>query len=715
MTIRELFVYLGFDVDTSGAEKMEKSVENVKKRQESMVSSFIKGQMIYDAGKKVISEAFNFVKDSVVGATAEVERYRVALGTMIGDQEKANEIIHNLDYSKTGISDLYGTTNVVGGLQNLVTFGMEAEKASDDLIRLGDIAQGNSEAFVSMSQNLGQIFATGKATSMDLKQFASRGFDVVGELAKIEGKSREEIEKAGIGYEEVKKALDSLTNAGGKYHGMMSKQMDTLGGVIKQFESFKMAVAESIGFAINEPLKDLLKTILEIGRNGQEAFVNKFVGALKVVLHWIHQVVISFEIIKMRIEESGDKFNGLAKLIKSVFSVVGKIIEGLIPILTDIILLVLSVASTIGNFLAPIIQSVGKIIEKILPIIRNIISVVSKIIESIFPILTDDLSIVGKIIEGIIPFIEGIGKIIEWLTPILIFVISIVMKIINVLRNIFAPVVRMVESIIMDVISQFDNWILAVENAIQFFQNAVNVIKSIWEGIKNFFNSLWEGLSAIFLTAISNISNNIINKFNALKNFLVDIWNALKGGPQAFVDFIAGIFHAVVDTIKSIFEAVKNFFVSFWEALKAGPQALADFITGIFTNMFDGIRQKLFGFIDSVKEGWAKVKGIVGGAWDSAVNFVTGGKDKGKGSSKDKALTKSVETAVGNTSTYYGAQSSSNTINAPTTMNITVPQGTSAEQSQAIAEQVKYAYNNQLAYAINSSRSNIPSPERRRY
>lgn len=691
MTIRELFVYLGFDVDTSGAEKMEKSVENVKKRQESMVSSFIKGQMIYDAGKKVISEAFNFVKDSVVGATAEVERYRTTLGTMIGDQEKANKIIHDLDYSP--VSDFYGTANAIGGLQSLVTYGLGAEEASDNLSRLGDIAQGDSEAFNSMAQNLGQIFATGKASSMDLKQFANRGFDVVGELARIEGKSREEIEKAGIGYKEVKKALDSLTSAGGKYEGMLSKQMNTLGGVLKQFQSFKAATAEGIGNAINEPLKDLLKTILDIARAGQEAFIDKFAGALKVVIHWIHQIVISFELIKMRLAESGSQFNGLKAVAKSVFGTIAKVIDRLIPIITNVISIVIKLANDFGSVLAPVLGIIGNHIFYFISKFENLVSFIDKF-----------LPLISALTAGFITLTAVIKA-----QQIATTLMTTAQKLLNITMaaNPVGLIIAGVVALITLLVSLYHN----CEPFRKFVDN-------LWESIKAFFAWFIDGAKNTIDSIVSffkGLIDTIKSIFEAVKEFFSAFWEAIKAAPIAYVNFIAGIFHAVVDTIKTIFEAVKNFFVSFWEALKAGPQALADFITGIFTNMFDGIRQKLFGFIDSVKEGWAKVKGIVGGAWDSAVNFVTGGKDKGKGSSKDKALTKSVETAVGNTSTYYGAQSSSNTINAPTTMNISVPQGTSAEQSQAIAEQVKYAYNNQLAYAINSSRSNIPSPERRRY
>jgi hypothetical protein len=297
--------------DTKPVENLGKAVDSTKQKTESLTAAFMKANLIMSAVSKGIGAAFSFIRDSVIGATAETERYRVTLGTMIGDQEKANKIIHDLDYGEgmfagSKISDFYGTANAIGGLQNMVTFGMEAEKAGDILTRIGDIAQGNTEAFVSMSNNMGQVFAKGKADATDLKQFVMQGFDVGGEVAKQSGKSRDEIEKAGVTYEQTAGALRALTSEGGKYNGMLAKQMNTLGGVLKQFSSLKAATAEAIGTGISDNLKELLKYILEIGRAGQESFVNVFVKALNEVIHWIWQIIIMWKVLGYRIADMGD-------------------------------------------------------------------------------------------------------------------------------------------------------------------------------------------------------------------------------------------------------------------------------------------------------------------------------------------------------------------------------------------------------------------------
>jgi hypothetical protein len=71
--------------------------------------------------------------------------------------------------------------------------------------------------------------------------------------------------------------------------------------------------------------------------------------------------------------------------------------------------------------------------------------------------------------------------------------------------------------------------------------------------------------------------------------------------------------------------------------------------------------------------------------------------------------------AVGQTSNYaYTATGGTSTVNARTSINVNVPQGTSREQSEAISRQIDARFQTMLAGSINSGRANIPSPEARR-
>jgi hypothetical protein len=189
------------------------------------------------------------------------------------------------------------------------------------------------------------------------------------------------------------------------------------------------------------------------------------------------------------------------------------------------------------------------------------------------------------------------------------------------------------------------------------------------------------------------------------------VWNTLKGW-----------FSGLVEDIKSIWNGIVGFFSGLWEAIMQGPAAAIEYIKNAFFGLFNSIQEKLFGFINKIREGWESVKSFFGDISGGVVNFFTGGDSRsgGNGSQMQPAYAGGSQAAmarsVGPTSNYaYTSTGGSSTVNAQTSINVNVPQGTSREQSEAIARQVSAQFDARLADSINSSRANIPSPEVRRH
>jgi phage-related protein len=398
-----LITLLGFKVDDSGREQYNKGIDQTKQRQQSLAASFLKANLIMSAASRVMGAAFGFIRDAVIGTTAEIERYRVTLGTMMGDQEKANKIIHDLDYGVglfqgSKISDFYGTASAIGGLEHMVTFGMQAEEAGEILTRLGDIAQGNSEAFVSMSHTMGKVFANGKADAITLKQFMMQGFDVIGEVQKQTGKSREELQKAGVTYEQTAKALRALTSEGGKYNGMLAKQSNTLGGILKQYASFKAILAEAIGTGISDELKELLKYILQIGKAGQENFVGVFVGALKEVIHWIFQIIIMWKVLCFRIADMGDALAPVKQFFSGLKDAAGDVLTGIMILAVELGKLIVAAFKPVQAFASPIIKEFGATA-------KDVFTAIAKFIRPLIPLAERSagfFGVLGKAVAGLI-------------------------------------------------------------------------------------------------------------------------------------------------------------------------------------------------------------------------------------------------------------------------------------------------------------------------
>jgi tape measure domain-containing protein len=602
-----LVTLLGFKVDDSGREQYNKGIDQTKQKQQSFIASFLSANLIMSAVSRGIGAAFGFIRDSVIGATAETGRYRVALGAMIGDQEKANKIIHDLDYSP--VSDFYGTANAVGGLQGMVTFGMQSEEASEMLTRLGDIAQGNSEAFVSMSNNMGQVFAKGKADATDLKQFVTQGFDVVGEVAKQSGKSRAEIEKAGVTYEQTAAALKSLTSEGGKYHAMLSKQMNTLGGVLKQFASLKAATAEAIGAGVSDDLKELLKYILEIGRAGQDAFAGTFIAAIKQVIHWIWQIIIMWEVLGFRLSDMGDALAPVKGFFTSLRDVAGDVLTGIMKLVVALGKGFLALAIPISAFLTPIVQAFGKIVKNVLTGIGEIIDEITPMFLEWSPIFEAIGKSIGRAFEKIIPVLDNVkDAIITAVEPIKAFLTPIVESLQPLFEKVFGAIGKLFKQAgedtngLADTIKSLTPVFSFLGNIVAFFIDIFGtglgwIIESLIAGIGLLIKN-WDKVKEGFANAGKSIGNFFSNAGGKIKSFAISIGEKVGGAfasmkekagkaaqkmAGAFAERFPNIYALIVDVI----EKVKQVFGKLVEIAKPVLEAVINAFKTVFSSAID--------------------------------------------------------------------------------------------------------------------------------
>jgi phage tail tape-measure protein len=94
----------------------------------------------------------------------------------------------------------------------------------------------------------------------DIMQFAGRGIPIYEELAKIFKVSTQEVSKlveAGkVGFPEVQKVIQNLTNSGGMFENLMQKQSKSLTGMISNLGDAWAQVINIIG---SGALGDMIK------------------------------------------------------------------------------------------------------------------------------------------------------------------------------------------------------------------------------------------------------------------------------------------------------------------------------------------------------------------------------------------------------------------------------------------------------------------------
>lgn len=207
------------------------------------------GRMTTAAAAFGISLGAKQLISDITRVRGEFQQLEVAFNTMLGSKEQANTLMSQLVYTAAKTSfDLQGVAN---GAKQLLAYGTAAEDVNETLIRLGDIASGLSIPLNDLVWLYGTTMTQGRLFTQDLRQFMGRGIPLADELAKQFGVTKDkvgELVTAGkIGFPEVQKAIEAMTDKGGKFGGLMEEQSKTITGQISNIEDAISTMFNKIG------------------------------------------------------------------------------------------------------------------------------------------------------------------------------------------------------------------------------------------------------------------------------------------------------------------------------------------------------------------------------------------------------------------------------------------------------------------------------------
>ena len=237
---------------SSNMEKSQRKVKELKQHvatanKELENTERISDRLSRSVGKLAGAFAIKELVANVTQVRGQFQQLEVAFTTMLQSGEKADALLQQL--TKTAATTPFGLEDVAQGAKQLLAYGLEAEKVNETLIRLGDIAAGLSVPLNDLVYLYGTTMAQGRLYTQDLNQFTGRGIPMISELAKqfgvAESKVKELVESGKVGFPEVQKVIESLTNEGGKFGGLMEEQSKTIIGQISNIE-------DSISVMFNE-------------------------------------------------------------------------------------------------------------------------------------------------------------------------------------------------------------------------------------------------------------------------------------------------------------------------------------------------------------------------------------------------------------------------------------------------------------------------------
>ena len=178
---------------------------------------------------------------------AKMEQYQTGFKTLLGSEEEAAKVMAQIreDAARTP----FDVDSLTQATQMLVSTGMSADSARGDVLNLANAiaATGGGSAELSrMAANMQQVKNVGKATAMDIRQFAMAGINIYGLLADATGKTTEEVKDMEVSYELLSAALAKAAEDGGKYAGAMEAQSQTFQGRISTLKDNAMLLAGSL-------------------------------------------------------------------------------------------------------------------------------------------------------------------------------------------------------------------------------------------------------------------------------------------------------------------------------------------------------------------------------------------------------------------------------------------------------------------------------------
>ena len=206
---------------------------------------------------------------------AQIEKYQTALTTLTGSSKEAAKIIDQIkkDAAKTPF-DVKGLTQAN---QLLISTGLKGEDARKTILALGNAISatgGGNDELSRMAVNLQQIRNAGKATALDIRQFAYAGIDVYGLLADYLGVTKKEASEMTITFEDLNGALIAASEEGGKYFQAMEKQSETFNGKLSNlkdtFDSFTGKLAESLMPVLQDAMDGLNNLMTEFQKLAPE-------------------------------------------------------------------------------------------------------------------------------------------------------------------------------------------------------------------------------------------------------------------------------------------------------------------------------------------------------------------------------------------------------------------------------------------------------------
>lgn len=589
MTIKDIAVAFGFDVDQKSVSTAENTIKKIKSFATKALGAIAIGFSF--SALNSIAEEFNGINDQIRGATRE-----------LGDQQEIQQkILQAANDTKQSYGDMasYVTQMVkmdkdlFSDVETATSFTTQSVKA------LAAAGRSSSEIRAAQSQ-LNRVFAQGELSSASFTKILRSYPELINTMADGLGVTQDELSKmAEAGEISSETIVTAFSNASDKINSDFDELDYSISDAVTHIRnSWGLFVDQVwVGSGITNG----------VGKMMVRAF-NGFLDVLKKLQPYIERVI---RFLLSGVQKAMDLIARVGTFIVQLINRIGGIENALklISIVAGAIWLALN-AGKILNFLKTAKTLLSAVNLKVLAIIA-IIVILALIIEDFINFMQGNDSVIGTLFDK-----AGIGA---------DNARAAILKAWNAIKNFLLNA--------WDFIKQAAG--MFVDTIKGFFEKHGESIKAnfqrAWRIIKTFLNGVWTFISQLAATLFGQTEDSIDGSTTSTKDKLLAVWQAILDTLSAVWDSLYEVGSAIFNAIAVVIETVFGWIQTFWNAwgsrilswFKILWKSLGGILNG-FLNIIKGVAN----FISSVFTGdwqgaWEAIKQIFTGIWDVIVNFIT--------------------------------------------------------------------------------------------
>lgn len=612
MTIRDIAVAFGFEVDSQSEKKAENSIKGLKNLATKLLG--------------VIGIGFSIAGLSNLAETAaEAEALKSQFSQVFGEMEDEAASKLNAIEADTGVM----VNRMKGSFTQIAAFSKTAGVEQADALDIANrsmIAVADSAAFYDRS--IEQV-------TDSLQSFLKGNFENDAALGlsctettrnaaanNLYGKSFKDLSEAEKQFtllsmvEEANKASGAL--------GQAARESDTWSNQLGNLKQSVNDLKAAAGNVFLKPAVQVLKllSMLVQGATRWLQSMTSETGFLTRAFDRLHALVKrlqpAIDRMAQTLSRGVSKGIGLVKNIVAKFGGIENVLK-IAAIAAGAFMAVLAVSKVMSFIkaaggLASIISKVAKAFSlanlKVMAIIAVIV-ILALIIEDFINFMQGNDSVIGTLFDkaGIgadnarQKILEAWNKIKEFLLGVWDFIKQAAMMWVDTVKGFFE---RHSESIRKN------------------FERA-------WGIIKTFLQGVWTFISQLAAALFGSTEENIDGSTQSTKDNLLEVWGAILEALSAVWDALYEVGNAIFNAIATVIETVFGWIQTFWDnwgsEILSWFKVLWDSIGGILNGFLEVVKG-VANFISSVFTGdwqgaWDAIKQIFTGIWDAIVSFIT--------------------------------------------------------------------------------------------